>query len=67
MTEVPPHVEAVITVGEHQSGRVSVWKVICTCKGGELAQTGSKVGATKVAITHAEEIHDRQVQIRIPE
>lgn len=59
--------EAIITVRRVQEKRTSVWALRCSACG-ELENFGktAKVDAAKTALSHAETVHNRKVQIRMP-
>lgn len=53
-----------IWVRPEGAGRTTAWVVKCDdC--GELVRSGSKPGATRVAVSHSESEHNRFVRIHI--
>lgn len=54
-----------IWLKRHSAGRTTAWVVECE-KCGEVARLESKTGASKIAVVHAEETHERYVRIHVP-
>lgn len=53
-----------IVVTPSKGGRVSVWRVKCT-ECGRVDERSQKLAAQKLAVSHAEEVHDQDAFIQV--
>jgi hypothetical protein len=64
--EVVPAADRVsIWLRRRLAGRATLWTVNCA-RCGEVARERSKPAASKAAVAHAEDAHERRVRIHVP-